>query len=167
MGARERAKADEAAGDLGSARRRLMSLLDTRGYEPAVCHDIGVLSLGMKDPVEAGRWAFISDAAQEPRLESCIESFLASCNHDSTVVLSRLPRVFKSVAIEDAPLQVRSRLHSVGIERLAAPRVQRPRLAAKSRLIDGVVGVGCWGFALGLGAVFVVGLMTINKWLFG
>ncbi len=55
MGARERARLDIERGDLGSARRRLMSLAQTKQYPEDVCEEIARLCVRMHDPIEAGR----------------------------------------------------------------------------------------------------------------
>lgn len=165
MGARDKARADREAGDLGSARRRLMSLHDSRGYDPKLCREIGMLSIEMRDLVEAGRWLLMSDLEPGSPLDAAIEAFLASRRHDRVAVLGALPRAFKSAVIEDLPRPVRARLNAVGVERLRGPTEGQPR-RAHSRLGDLVCQLGCSVFAFGLVVCTLIGLGTVFGWIF-
>ena len=163
VSALERAKLDEAAGDLGSARRRLASYVASTGYDPAICEQIARLCVGMHDPHEAGKWYDVSDSSDSDA-ESCITAFEKSCGGPKGV-LGQLPRVALSKALEQYPPRVAARLAIAGYAGAPSKSATRRSLnMAPGSLGDKVMGVGC---ALGIfvvGSLLVIGVIAVAQW---
>ncbi|HYF14097.1 MAG TPA: DUF6584 family protein [Phycisphaerales bacterium] len=115
MSAIERAERDEQAGDLGTARMRLMSFVATGDAGPDECERIARLSVRMGDPVEAGRWYFLCDSRDE-QAAACIERFIARHGADSRVLRSQLSgRMARFVLLINHPAAAVERLRQAGI----------------------------------------------------
>lgn len=105
----DRAERDVERGDLGSARHRLASHLPRVGYSPALLRRLGEISLGMKDPIEAGRYLLLSDAVGE-EVEGAVEAFVKRGASTRIGVVGRLPRLCCLHALEAYPAVVQQRL---------------------------------------------------------
>ena len=160
MNALDRAKRDEAAGDLGSARRRLVSFVRNQGYDAAACEQIARLSTRMGDPEEAGRWYFVCESS-DPESPAAIERFRARHGPQPRQLLLALPRFARYGSRAALPPQVAVRLSELG------PPFDEPPSKPKADWRDKTFGWGCGLVLLLLGASVVVGLMTIVRWLVG
>lgn len=159
MNALDRAERDEEAGDLGSARRRLMSYVTTVGYSPSLCERIARLCTRMGDPVEAGRWYFLSDS-RDPEAGPAVGRFTADCGGDPRAVASRLPAKLRLARVEEYPPGVRARFEGLGLRgppgSAVLPPVSRSSIAGP---------IGCiLGLLFGIACV-VVGAITILRWI--
>jgi hypothetical protein len=158
MSASKRAQADIAAGDLGSARRRLESAL-SQHFDPDACELLARVCADMQDPSVAGRWYFLIDS-QDPRAASCIDAFVRSTGSDGASIHHHLPSIARSgrniaaaerriVAMGGRPFSPRGKDHADS--------------AAEWR--DTALGYGCLAGTLALLALALVGLVTVVRWL--
>jgi hypothetical protein len=158
MRAYERAQRDEAAGDLGSARRRLLSVFASVGYSPELCERIARLCIRMGDPQEAGRWYFLCDSG-DPEAGPAIERFRASCGGLPLQMVSQLPAKVRHAPRDQFPEVVRARLNPLG----DFPRPPGP--PREVSLLDELVQYGCpLAFTL-LVISTVVGVVVIFRWV--
>ncbi|MEQ9095129.1 MAG: hypothetical protein RIE32_02570 [Phycisphaerales bacterium] len=163
MGAHQRAREDRERGDLGSARRRLASLVALCGFDRALCREIADISLEMGDPLEAGRWLFlcVSDSSSEPEaILAALDQFVRDCRAEPSVIASRLPAVAKSVPPERLPPAVRERLAELGLPR---PRA-RPARGAAASARDRALHAGCLLAMAALVVCAVAGFGVIIRW---
>lgn len=111
MNAQERATRDEAHGDLGGARRRLMSRAIQAPFDADLFERIARLSLRMGDPAEAGRWYATIDSsdADAPR---AIAAFLDRVGGSDALALSHVPSIALQRHADSLPPSVRSRFPS-------------------------------------------------------
>jgi hypothetical protein len=144
----EHAAEDERSGDLGSARRRLMSYVSTQGYDEGIVEQIARICIRMHDLREAGRWYFLCDSKDAEAAEA-IERFSASCNGNLRQILSQLPLGGTGTAKFPAAVQAR-----FGGLRLLA---RGPREARVSKTEQRLTAVGCM-----LGLVVVASLLIIG-----
>lgn len=166
MGARDRAANDRIAGDLGTAKRRLASLLDTTGYDPGVCRELAEICLDMRDPIEAGRWVYLCEDASDWPSEAAREAmaaFIDNCRNDPAIIASRLPRFVKTTQSEALPQPVQARLEAIGLPRPA----EATTVHASGRVVGRLGTLGCLT-VLGLFvASAIVGFIVIVQTLFG
>lgn len=158
----ERVEADLRAGDFASARSRLISHLNTCGYDAALVERVGRICADMHDPPEAGRFWLLADV-EGPEVEAAIDRFLR--NVQGCVTLRRLPHFARRTPLADYPPRVRERLTSLNISE-ALRESTKP--AGKNRWrhwADAAIGIG---MMLGIAAMFIVGAVTIIRWfIFG
>jgi hypothetical protein len=160
VNALDRAQRDEAAGDLGSARRRLLSFVRNQGFDAAACEQLARLSVRMGDPEEAGRWYFVCESgdAESP---AAIELFKARHGPHARQILLALPRFARYGSRANLPPRVAARLSELG------PPFDDPPPKPKSDWSDHLFGWGC-ALVLLLGlAALCVGIVTIARWLIG
>lgn len=166
MGARDRAANDRAAGDLGTAKRRLASLLDTTGYDPGVCRELAEICLDMRDPIEAGRWVYLcEDASDSPNdaAREAMAAFVGKCRNDPATIAGRLPRFVKTTRSESLPEPVQARLEAIGLPR----PVGAATVHASGRVVGRLGTLGCLT-VLGLFvASAIVGFIVIVQTVFG
>lgn len=163
MNAIDRANFDERAGDLGSARRRLMSLASSSMYDPRLCEHIARLCVKMSDPVEAGRWYFLSDSS-DAESPACITKFLQQFNRHPKQAILQIPTNLRLESVDRYPPVVGERLRAA--EFRGVPRKHKPKRGAdgktwKARLI----GAGCLVVAAYLLIALVVGIGTIGAFI--
>lgn len=165
MGAKERAALDRARGDLGSARRRLASLLDSSGYDAQACHELAALCLEMGDPVQAGRWLYICERDEgptEPDAHAALAAFTADCRDDPVVMASRLPRFIKTAPPGALPGSVQARLEPLGL-----PRSSALNASGGKRSSGWAMGIGCVIVLVVVAACAVIGFGVIVRAIIG
>ncbi|OAB62526.1 hypothetical protein AY599_17100 [Leptolyngbya valderiana BDU 20041] len=166
VGALDRARDDRQRGDLGSAKRRLASLLDSTGYDADVCRELAGVCLEMQDPIESGRWFYLCEDApgqSNKAARDAMQAFVVDCRDDPMIIASRLPRFIKRAPLETLPPGVRSRLESLGLPR---PEKPGPR-TARDVIADKAMVIGCTS-VLAIAAVSaVVGFGVIIRWFAG
>jgi hypothetical protein len=158
MSALERAQFDVQQGDLGSARMRLRSFISTARYSAEVCEMLARISRQMSDPVEAGRWYFLCDSADE-EAAACIELFLHSCRDDARRIATRIPARVRSTPAEQFPEAVRERLS-------ALPLTPSASLHSGNDVTGNLVFIGCLVLLTSIGVTSVIGAGIIIRWLF-
>lgn len=162
MDAIRRAQADIDAGDLGSARRRLMSRAVSKGYEPGVCERVARLCVQMRDPIEAGRWYFLCESA-DPEAGPLVERYVEALKRDAGRILADLPSsLYERFQNGAGPAIVEQRLSTLGAtSRVPRGVVRAPRATFRQQ----ITGAGCAiGTAL-LGLCTIVGMITVVKFL--
>ncbi len=159
MNAHERAKQDEAAGDLGSAKRRLVSYVVSARFDPSICETIARLCVRMQDPTEAGRWYILCDS-KDNESSDCIERFTASCGGTPGQVLSQIPQGLKLKSLDEYPPVVATRLHAMGFRGLP----KQPR-AETSTFKDRLATIGCLIVLAIVVGLLIVGMSTVGAWL--
>jgi len=105
----ERVNRDMAAGDLGMARTRLQSALQTRGYDPLLLTELGRVCHAMGDIFHAGRYWLLSTHAG-PDVDHAIQQFLSRYGSDVKQAASQLPPSARLCKSEDYPPEVFERL---------------------------------------------------------
>jgi hypothetical protein len=158
VNALDRAQRDEAAGDLGSARRRLLSFVRNQGFDAAACEQVARLSMRMGDPEEAGRWYFVCESS-DPESQAAIERFRARHGPHARQLLLALPRFARYGSRATLPPQVAARLSELG------PPFDEPPAKPKADWWDQAFGWGCALVVL-VGVVSLcVGIVTIARWI--
>lgn len=154
----DRVRADEEAGDLGSARKRLAAHAAAANFDPGVCEQIARLSMRMHDPVEAGRWYFLCDS---PDLEAsaAIDRFIATCAGNCRQTFAQLPGRSRWTSIDDVPAAAARRLAEMGFQFPAD--VQRRGARPRQRLAA-LLGAA---IMLLIATVLIIGLATITGWI--
>jgi hypothetical protein len=160
VNALDRAQRDAAAGDLGSARRRLLSFVRNQGFNAAACEQLARLSSRMGDPEEAGRWYFVSDSS-DPEAPAAIERFRARHGPHARQILLALPRFARYGSRAALPPQVAVRLSELG------PPFDEPPPKPKADWWDKTFGWGCALALLLVVASLGVGIFTIVRWVIG
>ena len=164
VGALMRAKADAESGDVGSARRRLLSVIGSCGYNAEVCETIARYSATMGDLTEAGRWYFLCDSSDE-QAGACMERFVASCGGNPASVIAQFPRLQRATKqfekLDAFPPAVAQRLASLHVP-LAAPRRRR---AQRSSISGKLLGLGCLLILILGVACAAIGAATIVGWV--
>lgn len=123
--ARDRAILDEKSGDLGSARRRLMSRASSSDYDPRLCEQIARICVKMSDPKEAGRWYFLSDS-DDPESPACIAKFLEQFNRAPKQTIQQIPSNLRLESVDRYPPVVGERLRAAEFRGVArSPRPDR------------------------------------------
>jgi len=157
----DRARQDEANGDLASAKNRLASHAAGARLDPAVCEQIARLCVRMQDPCEAGRWYFLCDSA-DSEASRCIERFTRSCGTRPRQILSQLPRATKSKMLDEFPPAAAARLRDLGFA--ARPAKPAP-VAARWKVV--AVG-GMWLLvAAWILVCAIIGMSRVRNWIFG
>jgi hypothetical protein len=152
---------DIARGDLGSARRRLMSHLATVGYNQEHARRVAELSLQMHDPVEAARWFAVSDPTHPDAAEP-LRELLSSCKGEPGRLQAKLPLLDRLSGSEPLPSEVDTFLASHGIQPQKAA-AQKPRHTPRlTELVQIVAAAGCMLLFL---AMLIIGAITIVRWL--
>ncbi len=162
MDARGRAKQDELDGDLGLARKRLMSLMATSTYDPKLCREIAELSVRMGDLTEAGRWYLMTAEQSTAEQEVLIERYLNQHRRDKQSIINTLPTAFKRLDIETMPDRVRIRLKNIGIRKLGVGRKKQ-----KSPVEGSYSQIGpasCLAIAIVLIIALFVGFAEMVSW---
>ncbi|MDX2132166.1 MAG: DUF6584 family protein [Planctomycetota bacterium] len=131
----ERVERDVVAGDLGSARRRLMSRVREAGYSAELCERIARLSCDMRDTREAGRWFFLT-ACDDPQASAAIAVFVQSCAGVRERVLGQLPRCFATRKPSGLPECAQRRLAEL------TPEPGAKQTSARRQSGTGL-GIGC------------------------
>ena len=166
MGALERAQLDEEAGDLGSARRRLLSVIGSSGFDAEVCEAIARLSVRMGDLTEAGRWYLLCDSS-DSRAQECMSRFIASCGGNPAGIAAQLPRLRRATKqvelLEALPEVVTRRLKSLNVPVVAG----RPTSPRESGAGGGLVAFGCMLALVLAVACAAIGAATVMRWIFG
>ncbi len=160
MNAIDRANFDERAGDLGSARRRLTSLASSIDYDPRLCERIARLCVKMCDPVEAGRWYFLSDSS-DAESPACISKFLEQFNRHPKQAILQIPTNLRLESVDRYPPVVGERLRAA--EFRGVPRAtKRARQPGDRTWLQRLGSVGCLlvlaCIAIGVVALLVGGL---------
>ena len=135
----ETAKVDPAA-----TRRRLASFVGAEGYKPDLLARIARLSVELNEPVQAGRYWLLSDAAG-PDVDAAIEAFAASCQRTPRLMASELPRFKRDWDVEAYPAIVRQRIAKYGLAEHLARRAPKKR-PARSRMT--LIALGLLGALL-------------------
>lgn len=161
MNALDRAKQDEAEGDLGSAKKRLVSYAVSTRFDPAVCEQIARLCVRMQDPTEAGRWYILCDS-KDTESSDCIQRFTASCAGTPKQLLSQLPRGLQLKSLAEFPTVVAERLRELGFQEV--PK-QGKQAHAPRAVTDRLVELGCLIVAAILVGLLIVGVITVKGWL--
>mgnify|MGYP000850464905 CR=1 FL=1 len=156
----DRVRADEAKGDLASAKNRLCSHVVTTRFEPHICEQIARICVRMQDPTEAGRWYFLCDSS-DTESSTCIEKFLAAHGHVSAQILSQLPRGIQHKPLPEWSPPVGERLQKIGFKHVPA-RGEQP---LRSTLTDNLYPLGCVVFVIAGVALAFIGLRTVMRWL--
>ena len=157
MKAIHRANLDEQAGDLGSACRRLTSLASSIAYDPRLCERIARLCVKMCDPVEAGRWYFLTDSSDDES-PACITKFLEQFNRHPKQAIRQIPSNLRLESVDRYPPAVRERLRAAEFRGVARKPVWKPGPVSLTQRI-GNVGCAVVGILLLISAV--VGIGTI------
>jgi hypothetical protein len=158
----ERAERDEHAGDLGTARMRLMSFVATGDAGPDECERIARLSVRMGDPVEAGRWYFLCDSRDE-QAAACIERFLERHGAQMHLLRSQIPaRMARNVLQTGMPAAAAQRLRDAGI---VYDNDDETPIDDTWSWSDKAVGVGCLIVVTGLAIACVTGIVQIIAWI--
>jgi hypothetical protein len=152
----DRVERDIARGDLGSARRRLASFIGSAPYDPETLARVGDLCALMQDPLQAGRFWFLS-SREGAEVESAIESFAASL--DDGRLVWELPRfrgregtVFPQVVVE------RLRRHGVDLRTAAiGPARRREERSRGGGIVVLVVGLALFVAVVAAGVAIVLG----------
>lgn len=155
----ERVKQDEAKGDLASARNRLASHAATVHFDPSICEQIARICVRMHDPIQAGRWYFLSESADQ-EADPSTQKFLRACNNDPRQVFSQLPRGSLARPLAKHPPAVAARLRELGyIDPLSSPPPP-PETWIDKLIVPLFLG----GLGLIL-ALVVIGFITVVRWL--
>ncbi|MCC6968858.1 MAG: hypothetical protein IT434_01425 [Phycisphaerales bacterium] len=163
MKAEVRAILDEKAGDLGSARRRLMSLASSSTYDPRLCEQIARICVKMSDPKEAGRWYFLSDS-DDPESPGCITEFLEQFNRSPKQAIQQIPANLRLESPESYPPVVGARLRAAEFQ--GVPRKRKPERGADGKTWkDRAIGAGCLVATAFLLIAIVVGVGTIGAFI--
>ncbi|RJP36795.1 MAG: hypothetical protein C4547_06635 [Phycisphaerales bacterium] len=164
MSALDRVKTDIERGDFGMARIRLMSYLDTQGYDPEVLNRLGQLCLDMHDPFEAGRFWLASSARGED-VDAAISVFLDRVGGGPWHVVSQLPRGVRLASLESYPDAAADRLRQFGLQEaiLLGGKGVRTKPPSGGTTRSGTVA-GIAFVTVGL-AIFCAGLWSTASWL--
>lgn len=157
MSAIDRANLDEQAGDLGSARRRLMSLASSGEYDPRLCERIARICVKMSDPVEAGRWYFVSDSS-DAESPACITKFLEQFKRHPKQVIRQIPSNLRLESVDSYPPAVGERLRTAGLRGSPRKPVWNPGPVTLTQRIG---NVGCAVVGILLLILAIVGIGTI------
>lgn len=162
----EQADSDISHGDLGSARRRLESLLNTLGYEPELMARIGQICFKMQDPYFAGQMWLLSGAEGDD-VERAVDHFVCRAGPDPANVAHNLPAVVHRVCILTYPPPARVRIDRLHLE----PAIARARRECASwrqpGSFAGKLMIGTF-IALAILAIVccMIGAVTVVSWLF-
>ena len=149
---------DRDAGDLGSARLRLISALKMYGHSESMCELLATICLDMKDPVEAGMWFFVSNSKHE-QAEACISLFVARYKRDPHKILRALSKqIAADVRANKSSAFLTHRLNNLGLIPRAESRKQ-PEPSRWQKLRDTSQALGCM---IALFAFFICGLIGIG-----
>jgi len=159
MTIQERIEKDIARGDYGLARERLLSHLNSKGYDPDLLAQLGELCFKMHDPAAAGKY-WLASSAQGDKVDKAIEAFVSRCGGIPEHTAAQLPRFIRLQSSGDYPASVRGRLERVGLLEAIQRRAQldktHPRIMMKSTewivLIIAMIIVGCAAVSCIIGA---------------
>ena len=164
----QRAKQDEAAGDLGMARARLCGYLNSKGYDADLLAEIGRLSFDIQDLYHAGRY-WLTSSAVGPDVDRAIAHFLGSTSRKPQYVVAELPRVCRFSELSGYSPPVQERLRKLGLDCAILWRPRRPSTGSPMRR---------W-FTIPLWVVLIVAVLLgilsaalqlaerIGNWVFG
>lgn len=156
----DRVQQDEANGDLASAKNRLCSHALSTRFEPSVCEQIARICVRMQNPIEAGRWYFLSESTDAESAPS-IEVFRATHRGAPRQIISQLPQGAKNKPLEDWTPAVSARLKEIGFTRVPICR----KSVRRSTFADRFYPIGCVLFVIvGIGLA-LIGLRTVADWL--
>lgn len=150
---------DRDAGDLGSARLRLISYLKTEKHPEPMCELLATICLDMKDPVEAGKWFFVSNSTHE-QAERCISLFVARYKRDPHKILRALQKqIAADVRANKSPAFLTDRFKDLGLIPDAESR-KPPEPSRWQKVRESLPSIGCFVIlaAFVLSALF--GLIT-------
>lgn len=166
MSAIERAEQDVADGDLGMARQRLESYLQTQGYCDDVLRRLGRICQDMKDPCAAGRFWLLS-GEDSPEARQAIELFIRRAQANPGQVFSQLPSNVLTVPKEKFPDVVRTRLEHYDLaERFDTRRKRHARnRTGTARWSDKLISAVLTAMAVLMFISLIVGVITVFRWL--
>lgn len=166
MTIQERIEKDVARGDYGLARERLLSHLNSKGYDPELLAQLGELCFKMHDLAAAGKYWLASSASGE-EVDAAIKLFVRRCGGIPEHTAAQLPRFIRLKSSGGYPASVRERLERVGLLEAIQRRAQldntRPRIIMKSTewivFIIAMIVIGCAAVSC------IVGAGQIGNWI--
>jgi hypothetical protein len=123
-------KPETARVDPAATRRRLASFIGAEGYKPDLLARVARLSIELKEPAQAGRYWFLSDASGAD-VDAAVETFVQSCQGLPRLIASELPRFARDWDVEAYAPAAKARIAKYGLGdelgRRAPKKVQRKR----------------------------------------
>lgn len=133
-------------------------------YDPRLCEQIARICVKMSDPVEAGRWYFLSDSS-DAESPACITKFLEQFNRHPKQAILQIPTNLRLESVDRYPPVVGERLRAA--EFRGVPRNRRPeRGAAIQSWLRRLGRVGCL-IVLACMAIVVLVLLIAGLAFFG
>ena len=167
------ASAARARDEHWRARRELISWLARWGHDAEVLALLGRVVLEMKDEPQAGRWWLLS-SAEGPDVERAVDASIADWRGARRRYLSQLPHRVRKGLPKELPAPARARLQRLGIDpvRLELPSPPAKPVARLERTYGDAVQdtgcvAGCIMLVIAIVTVFVVGLVTVVRWIVG
>lgn len=155
----DRVKQDEASGDLASAKNRLASHAATVHFDPLICEQIARICVRMQDPIEAGRWYFLTESADQ-EAEPCIRKFARFCGDNPRQIFSQMPHGSLTRPADQYSPSVAGRLRGLGfVDPVTSPPPVPETWVSKlmSALFLAVI--------LAILGMIVIGFITVVGWL--
>lgn len=168
MTIQERIERDVARGDYGLARERLLSHLNSKGYDPELLAQLGELCFKMHDLAAAGKY-WLASSAQGQNVDEAIQEFMRRCGRIPEHVSAQLPGFVQLTGLDGYPLIARDRINALGLAESILRRQQaggRPRRPTSKFVEFIVVVVTIAVIAMGITSC-LVGANEIQSWLRG
>jgi hypothetical protein len=153
----ERAQQDVVRGDLAGAAQRLRSYIGSKGYDEAVCRQLGEVCARMGDPHQAGMWFMLCGGLNQEE-ERLVAGFVNRFSGDGSAVASQWPRKLRATRVEVFTKDARERLEQIGWRGEVVSKVG----------VGGDTDVRAWKAWVVIGVVvtaLVVAGMMLVRWL--
>lgn len=166
MSAIERAKHDLERGDHWLARMRLRSFMVSKGYDPVLLAELGLISNEMHDDFDAGRMWLTSTAVGD-RVDQAIETFISHCHRDAPNVVAQFPHTVRLASADGYPPVVQERLRRLGLDS-AIVRLEQSRDPSppRKRWVEWVFVIAVLLVSIFAITSCVVGARQITSWFF-
>ncbi len=129
----ERVEQDLQRGDHGLAKARLLSHLNSKGYEVEILNRLGRICYEMHDLFQAGR-CWLTSTAQGEEVDAAIKEFARRCGRNPNQMFSQLPQRARLSSLPQYPEIVQQRLRqwSINEEVFSDFKAQQPLVSGTS-----------------------------------